>query len=140
AGEFAGQHIKKARPLIIEKLKAKGLLEKTDEKYVHNIAINSRGEGVIEPQIKRQWFVAVDKAFSLHRSSIEGIASGSTTTLKRLMRHVVESGQIQIIPERFEKTYFHWIDNLHDWCISRQIWYGHRIPVWYKKNLKSQKK
>ncbi|MBI2046518.1 MAG: valine--tRNA ligase [Parcubacteria group bacterium] len=132
AGEFAGQHIKKARPLIIEKLKAKGLLEKVDEKYIHNIAINSRGEGVIEPQIKRQWFVAVDKEFSLPHSSIEGIASGSTTTLKRLMRHVVESGQIQIIPERFEKIYFHWIDNLHDWCISRQIWYGHRIPVWYR--------
>lgn len=132
AGEFAGQHIKKARPLIVEKLKEKGLLEKVDEKYVHNIAINSRGGGVIEPQIKKQWFVAVDKEFTLPRSSIEGISSGATTTLKRLMRHVVESKQIQIIPDRFEKIYFNWINNLHDWCVSRQIWYGHRIPVWYK--------
>lgn len=132
AGEFAGQHIKKARPLIIEKMREKGLLEKVDEKYVHNIAINSRGGGIIEPQIKKQWFVAVDKEFALPHSSIEGIPSGSSTTLKRLMRHVVENKQIQIIPERFEKIYFHWINNLHDWCISRQIWYGHRIPVWYK--------
>jgi valyl-tRNA synthetase len=53
-------------------------------------------------------------------------------TLKELMRSVVESGEIKITPDRFEKTYFHWINNLRDWCISRQIWYGHRIPVWYK--------
>lgn len=140
AGEFAGQHIKKARPLIIEKLKGKGLLEKVDEKYVHNVAINSRGGGTIEPQIKKQWFVAVDKEFTLPRSSIESIPSGGTTTLKRLMRHVVESKQIQIIPERFEKIYFHWINNLHDWCISRQIWYGHRIPVWYRPKADTSSK
>jgi valyl-tRNA synthetase len=58
--------------------------------------------------------------------------SGSETTLKELMRTAVESGAIHINPDRFEKTYFHWIDNLRDWCISRQIWYGHRIPVWYQ--------
>ncbi len=52
-------------------------------------------------------------------------------TLKQLMQHVVREGLIKIIPEHFEKIYFHWIDNLRDWCLSRQIWYGHRIPVWY---------
>ncbi|HVY68149.1 MAG TPA: valine--tRNA ligase, partial [Patescibacteria group bacterium] len=132
AGEFAGQHIKKARAAIVEKLKAKGLLVKTDENYTHNIATNSRGGGIIEPQIKEQWFVDVNREFPLRHSEIPGINAGDTVSLKRLMRHVVQEGLIKIIPDHFEKTYFHWIDNLRDWCISRQIWYGHRIPVWYK--------
>ncbi|HSX40934.1 MAG TPA: valine--tRNA ligase, partial [Candidatus Saccharimonadales bacterium] len=132
AKEFAGQHIKKARPLIVEKLKQKGLLVKVDEHYIHSIATNYRGGGVIEPQIKRQWFVDVNKEFVLENSKIPGIASGSKTTLKQIMTHAVKSGAIKILPNRFEKTYFHWIDNLRDWCISRQIIYGHQIPVWYK--------
>lgn len=123
AGEFAGQHIKKARALIVEKLKGKGLLEKVDEKYTNNIATNSRGGGIIEPQIKKQWFVAVNKEFD-HQ--------GRMVTLKSLMRDAVASGAVKIVPNHFEKTYFHWIDNLRDWCISRQIWFGHRIPVWYR--------
>ena len=131
AGEFTGVHIKKARPLIVGKLKEKDLVEKIDEAYAHRIATNSRGGGVIEPQIKEQWFVAVEKEFEMENSKIEGIRTGDTVTLKKLMRHVVESKQIKIIPEHFEKIYYHWIDNLRDWCISRQIWYGHRIPVWY---------
>ena len=138
AGEFAGQHIKKARKAIVEKLQAKGLVVKVDEGYVHNIATNSRGGGTIEPQIKKQWFVAVNKEFTLPYSEIEGIPSGSKTTLKALMRHAVESGQIKIEPERFERIYYHWIDNLRDWCISRQIWFGHRIPVWYRKNAEGK--
>ncbi|MFY9484539.1 MAG: valine--tRNA ligase [Patescibacteria group bacterium] len=120
AGEFAGIHIKKARPLIVEKLKQKGLLEKVDNKYVHRIATNSRGGGLIEPQIMEQWFVNVG-------------------SLKKQMRSVVETGKIKIIPKHFEKTYFHWIDNLRDWCISRQIWFGHQIPVWYRNKVKSGK-
>ncbi len=134
AGEFAGLHINKARPLVVEKLKAKGLLVKTEEGYVHRVATNSRGGGVIEPQIKEQWWIDVNKEFVLPKSEIDGIAAGATTTLKKIMRHVVESGQINIIPDHYKKIYFHWIDNLRDWCISRQIWYGHRIPVWYKGN------
>lgn len=130
-GEFEGIHIKKARPLIVEKLKEKDLIDKIDEKYIHNIAINSRGEEIIEPQIMEQWFVGVEREFKIPHSNINGIASGDTVTLKGLMRHVVEKGEINIVPDRFEKTYNHWIDNLHDWCISRQIWYGHQIPVWY---------
>ena len=136
AGEFSGQHIKKARALIVEKLKQKGLVERIDEKYVGRTATNSRGGGVIEPQIKRQWFVAVNRDFTLERSAIEGIPTGSRTTLKKLMRHVVETGQIVITPNRFEKVYYHWIDNLRDWCISRQIWFGHRIPAWHKSGSK----
>ncbi len=132
AGEFAGMHIKKARPAIIEKLTAKGLVVKTDETYIHNIATNSRGGGVIEPQIKRQWFVNVNQEFIIAHSEIPGISSGSSTTLKKLMRAAVASGAVRITPDSFDKTYFHWIDNLRDWCISRQIWFGHRVPVWYR--------
>ncbi len=132
AGEFAGTHIKKARPMIVEKMKEKGLLVRVDEKYVHNVATNSRGGGMIEPQIKRQWFVGVNREFTIPHSKIPGIASGSTTTLTALMRASVASGSIQIVPEHFEKIYSHWVDNLHDWCISRQIWFGHRVPAWTK--------
>ena len=132
AGDLAGQHIKKARPLIVEKLREKGLLVKVDEKYVHRIAINYRGGGVIEPQIKKQWMVNVNKRFIMQQSHLQGIKDGDTVTLKQLMKHAVSSGQIAITPQHFIKTYYHWIDNLRDWCISRQIWYGHRIPVWYK--------
>ena len=132
AGEFAGQHISKARPLLVEKLKARGLIQKIDENYTHRIAINSRGGGTIEPQILEQWFVDVNKKFTLPRSNIESIPAGQETTLKELILTVIRSGQIKILPERFEKIYFHWVENLRDWCISRQLWYGHRVPVWYK--------
>lgn len=134
AGEFAGQHIKKARPLIIAKLQEKGLVSRVEENYEHNVATNSRGGGTIEPQIKKQWFVAVNKEFTIPHSEIPGVESGSTTTLKKMMRASVENGAIQIAPDRFEKIYYHWIDNLRDWNISRQIWFGHRIPAWFKKD------
>ncbi len=129
AGEFKGQHIKKARPLIVEKLRAKGLISKIDEGYVHNVATNSRGGGIIEPQIKLQWFIDVNKAVKF--------PDGKTATLKERMRESVSSGDVKIMPERFEKIYHHWIDNLRDWCISRQIWFGHRIPAWFKKDGQS---
>jgi len=132
AGEFVGLHIKKARGQIVEKLKEKGLLVKVDEKYNHRVATNYRGNGMIEPQIKKQWMVDVNKEFVLKHSELEGIKSGDKTTLKKLMKNAVSSSQITIAPANFVKTYYHWIDNLRDWCISRQIWYGHRIPVWYK--------
>ena len=124
AGEFKGQHIKKARAAIVEKLQAKGLVSKVDEHYVHNVATNSRGGGVIEPQIKKQWFIDVNKKVKFPR--------GETMSLKEKMRAVVDEKEVQIMPERFERIYYNWIDNLRDWCISRQIWFGHRIPVWYK--------
>jgi len=126
AGEFKGQHIKKARGGIVEKLKSKGLIEKVDEKYMHNVSTNGRGGGIIEPQIKLQWFIAVNKKAKF--------PNGKEMTLKEWMRYAVESGETKIAPERFEKIYYHWIDNLRDWCISRQIWFGHRIPVYYRKH------
>ena len=123
AGEFTGMKIAEVREKIIEKLEAKGLLVKK-EPYMHNVATAERTGGHIEPQIMNQWFVNVNKT----------IAERDNKTLKNLMHDAVSSGQIKILPEHFEKTYFHWVNNLHDWNISRQIWYGHRIPAWYKND------
>lgn len=132
AGEFAGQHIKKARAAIVKKMQAKGLIEKIDENYVHNVSTNERGGGMIEPQIKEQWFIDVHKEFTMGLSEIPGVSEGDKVTLKTLMHKAVENGGVSIFPERFERVYYNWINNLHDWCISRQIWYGHRIPAWFK--------
>ncbi len=130
AGEFAGMSIAEARPRIVEKLKNKGLLIKTDTDYVHHVAINERGRGVIEPQIRLQWFVDVNKPVVPWK--------GKKQSLKAVLQQVVRDKEVQIIPPRFEKIYFNWIDNLRDWCISRQIWWGHRIPVWYRTDPNGQ--
>lgn len=124
AGEFASMKITEAREKVVEKLKEKNLVVSVDENYINNIATAERTGGIIEPQIMEQWFVNVNKK----------IPSRENKTLKELMIEPVRNGEIKILPERFEKVYFNWIENLRDWCISRQIWYGHRIPVWYKKN------
>ncbi|MDP3793682.1 MAG: valine--tRNA ligase, partial [Candidatus Uhrbacteria bacterium] len=131
AGEFESMHIKEARQKVVEKLKKKGLLVNINENYIHRIATCSRGGGMIEPQILKQWFIRVTKPFALRQDTLGKWKKGDQVTLKELMREVVTSKQVTIIPERFEKIYFHWIDHLRDWCISRQIWFGHRIPVWY---------
>ncbi len=123
AGEFAGIDISEARKHIVQKLADKNLLVKTEENYVHQVATAERTGATIEPQIMRQWFIGVNKEFE---------RDGKKLTLKKLMAEAVESGHTAILPDRFRKIYFHWIENLHDWCISRQIWYGHQIPVWYK--------
>jgi valyl-tRNA synthetase len=130
-GHLNGLKTLPAREAVVVWLKEGGLLEK-EEKVKQNVSTAERTGGVIEPLPKLQWFIAVNKPFTLAHSIIPGVVSGSETTLKELMRTAVESGAIHINPDRFEKTYFHWIDNLRDWCISRQIWYGHRIPVWYQ--------
>jgi valyl-tRNA synthetase len=132
AGEFTGMKITEAREKIVEKLKQKGLLVKVDENYIHNIPTSERTGAVIEPQIMEQWFVAVDKPFIIENSELPGIKNGDTVTLKQLMRVSVESGMVEMEQEGFKSIYLHWVENLHDWCISRQIWFGHRIPVWYK--------
>lgn len=127
-----GKKVTEAREIIVEWLKSEGLLEK-EEEIKQNVSTAERTGGIIEPLPKLQWFVAVNKPFKLINSKIKGIPSGSETTLKEIMKNTIEGGQINIIPDYFNKTYFHWIDKLNDWCISRQIWYGHRIPVWYKE-------
>ncbi len=126
-----GKKVLEARATIVSWLKEHALIEK-EELLDQNVATAERTGGIVEPLPKLQWFIDVNKSFTLEHSTIETIASGSQTTLKEIMRATVGTGQINIIPDYFSKTYFHWIDNLRDWCISRQIWYGHRIPVWYR--------
>ncbi len=122
AKEFTGMKISEARDKIVEKLKAKGLLVSIDENYINRIATAERTGGTIEPQVMEQWFIDVNKK----------ITSRENKSLKELMLEPVRNKKINIIPDRFERVYYNWIENLRDWCISRQIWYGHRIPVWYK--------
>lgn len=111
-----------ARNAIVEWLKSENLM--IEEKEINqNISTAERTGGIVEPLPKLQWFVAVNKEFT---------KNGHTTTMKDIMRSAVAEKKVEIMPSHFDKTYFHWIDNLKDWCISRQIWYGHRIPVWYK--------
>lgn len=117
---FVGLKTLEARDKIVEEIKKRNLLLKEEEIKI-NVSLAERSGGIIEPLPKLQWFILVNKEFR-------------GTTLKKLMREAVESGRIKIIPDNFEKIYFNWIDNLKDWCISRQLWYGHRIPVWYKDN------
>ncbi|MBU0767063.1 valine--tRNA ligase [Patescibacteria group bacterium] len=130
ANEFAGMPIEEARTKIVEKLDKKGLLVSVDENYVHRVAVSYRGKGKVEPQIKEQWFIDVNKPVIEWKKK--------NMSLKEVMQDVIRSGDIKIIPDRFEKVYFHWIDNLRDWCVSRQIWWGHRIPVWHKEDKDSK--
>jgi valyl-tRNA synthetase len=115
-----GKKTAEAREIVAEELRRRGLIEKEDE-ISQNVATAERTGGIIEPLPKLQWFIAVNKPFSEKKK-----------TLKELMKSAVTEGGIVILPERFERIYFNWIDNLRDWCISRQIWFGHQIPVWYK--------
>jgi len=120
---YAGMDVIAAREKFVGELKQAGKL-KSEEKYVQQMSISYRSKKPIEPLPKLQWFVDVNKKV------VEW--QGATMSLKEVMLEVVRSGDIKIIPEHFEKIYFHWIENLQDWCVSRQIWWGHRIPVWYK--------
>lgn len=110
AGEFAGMPISKARPLIIEKLKSKGLLVKIDENYKHTVKKCYKCESIIEPQIKNQWFLKMN---ILAEPAIKAI----------------EDGQIEYIPEHYKKISLHWLKNILDWNISRQIVWGIPIPA-----------
>jgi valyl-tRNA synthetase len=126
-----GKKVAEARAAVVEWLRAQDLLEK-EEAVPQTIATAERSGGIIEPLPMLQWWIDVSKKFVLPHSEIPGIPSGSETSLKALMRAAVESGAVSMPQDGFRNAYFHWIDNLRDWCISRQIWFGHRIPVWYR--------
>ena len=133
-GEYSGLPAILARELIVNKLKEQGLLEK-EEEMENNLSVCYRCGTPIEPLPSRQWFIDVNKKIKKCNKSIKELAIGA------VRKGAFGRKKIRIIPERFEKNYFHWLNNLRDWCISRQIWFGHRIPVWYKKqeNKKTRK-
>jgi valyl-tRNA synthetase len=128
---YAGLLIDAARKKIERALKDDGLLESVEE-IPQNLPIAERGGNPVEFLPMEQWFVRVNKPFKVRQKTLGKWKKGETATLKDLMRYAVESEQVRMIPDRFKKVYFSWIDNLRDWCISRQIWFGHQIPVWYK--------
>ena len=128
-----GKKTADAREAVVSWLKDQGLLEK-EEDVEQNVSTAERTGGIVEPLPKLQWFIAVNKEFE----HVDAKNKRKKTTLKKLMIEAVSSDEIsgspiEIIPDRFEKVYFNWINNLRDWCISRQIWYGHQIPVWYRE-------
>jgi valyl-tRNA synthetase len=131
AGRLSGLKVETAREAVVAWLTETGLLEKA-EPITQNVSTAERTGAIIEPLPKLQWWISVNKKFTLPHSEIPGVPSGSEVTLKELMVAAVEHGSTDIYPERFKRTYFNWIENLQDWCISRQIWFGHRIPVWYR--------
>ena len=111
AGKFAGMDRYACRKALLKDLEEQGLLVKT-EPHSHNVGTHDRCGTTVEPMIKQQWFVKMDE---LIKPAVEG----------------VKNGEIRLLPKRMEKTYFNWTDNIRDWCISRQLWWGHRIPAYY---------
>lgn len=109
--EYAGLDRYEARKKFVEKLKSEGYLEKVED-IKHNVGVCYRCSNVVEPRISNQWFVKMQE---LAKPAIE----------------CVKNGQTDFVPDRFSKIYYHWLENIKDWCISRQLWWGHRIPVWY---------
>jgi len=114
AGEdFAGMERFKARKVAVQKLEELGLLVDIED-YDNNVGFSERGGVPIEPRLSEQWYLKYPKVEEAKRA--------------------VENGVIKFHPKRWEKVYLHWLDNIQDWCISRQLWWGQRIPVWYKKD------
>jgi valyl-tRNA synthetase len=117
AGKYEGYDRYECRKALVEELEATGFLLKIQE-HQHAVGHCQRCDNVIEPLLSRQWFV---KMRPLAEPALK----------------VVKEGKIEFVPERFSKVYINWLENVHDWCISRQLWWGHRIPVWYCQDCKS---
>ena len=109
--EFAGMDRYEARKAIVEALDKEGALVKIED-YSHNVGTCYRCHTTVEPRVSKQWFVAMEE---LAKPAIEAVKNGKT----------------KFVPEHFDKTYYHWLENIKDWCISRQLWWGHRIPAFY---------
>jgi valyl-tRNA synthetase len=112
-GKFAGLSMAEARDAVVSAMKEKGLIEKI-EPHSNRVGVSYRSNAVIEPYLSKQWFIRMD-----------GFA--------KELQKTVKTGEVKLLPSHWDNTYFHWIDNLRDWCISRQLWWGHRIPIWYHK-------
>ena len=112
-GKYAGMDRYEARKAMVADLDKLGLLVKVED-HVHNVGTHDRCKTTVEPMIKQQWFVKMDE---LIKPAVEG----------------VKNGDIELMPASMDKTYFNWTDNIRDWCISRQLWWGHRIPAYYCK-------
>ncbi|MDD6213101.1 MAG: valine--tRNA ligase [Clostridiales bacterium] len=110
-GKYAGMDRYEARKLMVEELDQQGLLVKVVE-HVHNVGTHDRCKTTVEPMIKKQWFVRMEE-----------MAKPAIAAL--------QTGELKFVPESFGKTYMHWLENIRDWCISRQLWWGHRIPAYY---------
>ena len=120
-GVYSGLTVERAREMIVAALDEAGLMEK-EEDIVNNISVCYRCGAPIEPLPSKQWFISVDK-------KLERLGNKS---LKEKALEAAEKKEIEFLPERFNKSFTDWMANLHDWCISRQIWFGHELPVWYK--------
>ena len=122
-GSYAGMTVLQCRETFVRDLEEAGLLVNT-ETYQQSLSICYRSKHPIEPLPKEQWFINVNKPVVPWH--------GKNRSLREILIEVVRSGEIRLVPDRFDSTYFNWVENLQDWCISRQIWWGHRVPVYYR--------